>query len=70
MEMPKNIADFVLCLRQRRKALDLTQSELAGLCGITKEGLSRIERGDTEPKLGTILKLVKLLGGQIEVTWK
>ncbi len=70
VETPKNIAHFVECVRQRRKALKLTQSDLAGLCGITKEGLSRIERGDVEPKLGTIMKLVKLLSGDIEVKWK
>ena len=70
VEAPKNIEHFVKCVRQRRKALKLTQSDLAGLCGITKEGLSRIERGDVEPKLGTILKLVKLLSGDIEVKWK
>ncbi|MEI8024918.1 MAG: helix-turn-helix transcriptional regulator [Pseudomonadota bacterium] len=69
-EVPKNIEHFVECVRQRRKALKLTQSDLAGLCGITKEGLSRIERGDVEPKLGTIMKLVKLLSGDIEVKWK
>jgi transcriptional regulator with XRE-family HTH domain len=70
VETPKNIEDFVKCVRQRRKALKLTQSDLAGLCGMTKEGLSLIERGDVEPKLGTILKLVKLLSGDIEVRWK
>jgi len=50
--------------------MKLSQSDLAGLCGLTKEGLSRIERGDAEPKLGTVLKLVKLLSGNIEVKWK
>ncbi len=69
-EQPKTIDEFTKLIQQRRKALKLSQSDLAGLCGITKEGLSRIERGDAEPKLGTVLKLIKLLSGAIEVKWK
>jgi transcriptional regulator with XRE-family HTH domain len=70
MEDPKTIEEFVKIIRQRRKTMKLSQSDLAGLCGLTKEGLSRIERGDVEPKLGTVLKLVKLLSGNIEVKWQ
>ena len=70
MEASQTIKEFVEIIKQRRKALKLSQSDLAGLCGLTKEGLSRIERGDAEPKLGTVLKLVKLLSGSIEVKWR
>lgn len=69
-EVADNIEEFVTMIRRRRKALKLSQSDLAGLCGLTKEGLSRIERGDAEPKLGTVLKLIKILSGHIEVRWK
>jgi transcriptional regulator with XRE-family HTH domain len=69
-EVVENLADFASFIRERRKALKLSQSELAGLCGMTTEGLSKIERGDAEPKLGTILKLVKLLNGQIKLGWR
>ncbi|HET9239049.1 MAG TPA: helix-turn-helix transcriptional regulator [Oligoflexus sp.] len=69
-EQPNTIEEFVIFIRRRRKSLKLSQSDLAGLCGLTKEGLSRIERGEVEPKLGTVLKLVKILNGQIEVRWK
>lgn len=67
---PGTIEEFVNLIRQRRKALNLSQSELAGLCGLTKEGLSRIERGEVDPKLGTVLKLIKILNGHIEMSWK
>ena len=70
MEASQTSKEFVEIIKQRRKALKLSQSDLAGLCGLTKEGLSRIERGDAEPKLGTVLKLVKLLSGSIEVKWR
>ncbi len=69
-EVIGNLKDFATFIRERRKALKLSQSELAGLCGMTTEGLSKIERGDAEPKLGTILKLVKLLNGQIKLEWR
>ncbi len=69
-EVIGNLKDFASFIRERRKALKLSQSELAGLCGMTTEGLSKIERGDAEPKLGTILKLVKLLNGQIKLGWR
>ncbi len=69
-EAPNTIEEFVTFIRRRRKSLKLSQSDLAGLCGLSKEGLSRIERGEVEPKLGTVLKLVKILNGQIAVRWK
>ena len=65
-----NVEKFVKSLRSRRKDLGLSQSDLAGLCGLSTEGLSKIERGDSEPKLATVLRLIKLLGGALYVQWK
>lgn len=70
MEKIQTIEEFAKLVRERRKSMHLTQSELAGLCGITTEGLSKIERGDAEPKLGTVIKLVKLLNGNVEMIWR
>ncbi len=70
MEKIQTIEEFAKLIRERRKSLHLTQSELAGLCGITTEGLSKIERGDAEPKLGTVIKLVKLLNGNVSMIWR
>jgi len=61
---------FVRSLRSRRRELGLSQSELAGLAGMSLEGLSKIERGDAEPKLATVLLLIKLLGGSIHLRWR
>ena len=65
----KNVADFVGIVRRQRRQLGLNQEELAGLAGLSLEGLSKIERGDAEPKLATSLKLLKLLGGRLEIRW-
>ncbi len=61
---------FIKSLRQRRRHLGLSQSELAGLAGLSTEGLSKIERGDSVPKLTTVLRLLKLLGGTLSVGWR
>jgi transcriptional regulator with XRE-family HTH domain len=41
-------------LKARRKALHLTQQELASLAGVTISTISTMESGKTEPHRGTI----------------
>ena len=49
-------------IRHARKALQLTQEQLAAQCDITQPTLSSIERGDTKnPEADTILKLAVAL---------
>lgn len=45
-----------------RNHLNLTQTELAGAAGISNAALSRLERGESNPTLGTILALARGLG--------
>jgi transcriptional regulator with XRE-family HTH domain len=66
----ESVADLVAEIRSQRKHKGLNQEELAGLAGLSIEGLSKIERGDAEPKLATALKLLKLLGGRLEIRWR
>ncbi len=66
MHTTKEITQII---KARRKELQLNQSELAGLAGLSIEGLSKIERGDAQPKLTTVLKLIRLLGGNIDICW-
>jgi transcriptional regulator with XRE-family HTH domain len=65
-----NIDKFAKSIRKRRKLLGLSQKDLAGLCGLTTEGLSKIERGDSAPKMETAIRLVKLLGGTMQLQWR
>lgn len=51
-----------------RKALDLTQSELAELVGTRQSNISRLERGDSNPTLGFLTKIAHALGKDLEVT--
>ncbi len=53
-------------IRHRRQALDLTQEQLAGRVGITRQGLSAIERGLTSPSTTVALQLARELGCAVE----
>lgn len=48
-------------LRQRRTALDLTQSTLADMAGVSQPLIARIEGGDVDPRLSTLRRIVEAL---------
>ncbi|SFG77217.1 Predicted transcriptional regulator with C-terminal CBS domains [Halopelagius inordinatus] len=48
-------------LRERRKALDLTQSSLAEMAGVSQPLIARIEGGDVDPRLSTLRRIVNAL---------
>lgn len=58
------VADpLYLCLgeviRDRRKALDLSQSQLAAGTGIDRAFLSNLERGQRKPSFGMVARIAK-----------
>lgn len=57
-ELNKKIAKKIISLRKDRK---LTMEKLAYESGISKGGLSEIERGMKEPRLSTLLKICETL---------
>jgi predicted transcriptional regulator len=48
-------------LRQRRTGLDLTQSALAEMAGVSQPLIARIEGGDVDPRLSTLRRIVEAL---------
>jgi predicted transcriptional regulator len=48
-------------LRERRKGLDLTQSTLAEMAGVSQPLIARIEGGDVDPRLSTLRRIVNAL---------
>jgi DNA-binding XRE family transcriptional regulator len=54
-------------LSERRKALDLTQSEVAERMGVTKSRVSQIERGEVST-IEAVARYVQALGGQIQIS--
>ncbi|GAB3322069.1 CBS domain-containing protein [Haloplanus rallus] len=48
-------------LRERRTSLDLTQSALAEMAGVSQPLIARIEGGDVDPRLSTLRRIVSAL---------
>ena len=49
-------------LKERREKLGITQKELADFCDLSHNGISRIEIGNSDIKLSTLLKIAKIIG--------
>jgi len=59
-----NIAEQVV---DRRKALGLSQAELADLCGTTQSAIARLESGGRPPRIDTLLRLAVALDSELVV---
>lgn len=59
-----NIKDVVEQIKKRRKHLGVSQTELAQLCDLSVNGISKFESnaGEREVKLSTLFKLSDVLG--------
>ena len=55
-------------LRAYRESRNLTQKELSALTGITQADLSKIENGNANPSLNTLMKLANGLGKKLQVS--
>lgn len=56
-----NIA-FGKCVAGRRKAIGISQEELAFRCGVHRTYIGAIERGEKSPTLNTVKKIADGLG--------
>jgi transcriptional regulator with XRE-family HTH domain len=54
--------DFAARLRRLRESRGWTMYRLAKLSGISKEGIHKLERTGSDPKLSTLTKLVAAFG--------
>ena len=70
MNQPRTPADLGAIVRLRRKELDLTQGELAGLSGVGERFVSEVERGKATAELGKVLRLLDRLGLTVVVEAK
>jgi HTH-type transcriptional regulator / antitoxin HipB len=55
-------------LQEARKRKNLTQEQLAKRIGTTKNYISRIENDASDIRLGTLMRIVGGLGGQLTLT--
>lgn len=64
----KSTKDLSQYLKKRREELGISQSELARLCNLSLNGISKLESnkdGSREVKLSTLFKLSKFLGFEL-----
>jgi len=68
----ENTAHLVQVLIERRKALGISQAELAQLCDLSANGISKLESsgGEREVKLSTLFKLSQFLGFSIQLEFE
>lgn len=55
-------------IEDARKKAKLTQAELARRIGSNRSYISRVESGQTEPKVSTFYRIMNALGCNIELT--
>lgn len=56
--------------RHRRLAEGMTQEDLAGHVGVTRQTILAIEKGDHNPSVGLALKLAAVLGVPVEALFQ
>ena len=54
-------------LSERRVEMNLSQRELAELCGTTQSAIARLERGGRPPRIDTLLRIADALGCDLQV---
>ena len=57
-----NLKTLGIQIKERRKALKITQKELADLAGISINTVVAAERGQGDPKISTYLAICNVLG--------
>ena len=53
-------------LKEYRGRLDINQSEMGKLAGVSRQTISQIERGDYSPSVTLALRLAKICGVTVE----
>lgn len=68
----ENIKELVEKLIERRKELGISQSDLAQLCNLSVNGISKFESnaGEREVKLSTLFKLSEVLGFKLSLEFE
>ena len=51
----------------RRAAMNMSQRELAELCGTTQSAIARLERGGRPPRIDTLLRIAEALDCDLQV---
>jgi len=68
----RDITELVEQIKERRKQLGISQVELAQLCDLSVNGISKFESnaGEREVKLSTLFKLSEVLGFKLSLEFE
>mgnify|MGYP001178151909 FL=1 len=55
-------------IKNRRRRLSMTQSELAKRAGVHQSCVSKVENGTTDPSIAVAVKIVSALGLELIIT--
>src|ERR671932_1667903 len=55
---------------EQRRVRDLSQQELAELCGTTQSAIARFERGGRPPKIDTLLRIAEAMDCELIVEFR
>ena len=60
-----------LKLKAARAAMDMSQEQLADACGVSRQTISAIEKGDYNPTINLCISICKVLGKTLdELFWE
>ena len=72
-EMQSRVADRVeeasirIALSALRDELNISQTEMATMMGVKQPSVARMEQADNDPRLSTLKRYVKALGGELSL---
>jgi putative transcriptional regulator len=66
---PDDIGSAGLRIKERRKALGLSQQALAEQAGVSRQTIVSLESGDYAPSVYLSLTVARLLGATVEDLW-
>jgi transcriptional regulator with XRE-family HTH domain len=55
---------------EQRRAREISQQELADLCGTTQSAIARFERGGRPPRIDTLLRMANALDCELLVQFR
>ena len=58
-----------LKMKSARAAKDLSQEQLAVICGVSRQTISAIEKGDYNPTIKLCIVICKALGKTLDDLW-
>ncbi|MCU6665881.1 Antitoxin HigA [compost metagenome] len=58
---------IIVALNQLREELNISQTQLAAAMGVKQPTVAKIEQPDNDPRLSTLKRYVKALGGEVSI---